>query len=492
MPTDGEQTVLAGDSFVRRVRALLHTRPLHALELNKGSRGKAKFEPYDLLTLQLAAIEHITDHQSPNRGVPVEEVEDELARVAGAMAPKRPRSEHREVAVVVLAGLENEGEGAFLLDYRDPTSPSEWQRTDVRLLNADQADDGSIEVRATPQAINLLLDVMDVDIESAEKAMHFMFTVQVKGGRLSRAAETAERMRRLSQAYQESIQQALTAAARDIGEIDWSGMVMGEIDRAYAHVEERLTAEADVLDDVAERAAAATEPDERRTLARIRELLDECNRHHRELHVQLMDARSTLLEHHASQRIAPPPSVATVAPRAELLEPTLALALRDSDDVLSRFAAGLVPALPAGLPNLGRLVDHLWRAQIERGTALRPVEVADLDEDRPPAPIFTDAAIEFARQLLARSHREARLSDLLREASGPSTPAGAVYLVASGALQAFMETGGIGPQQDDEESWRLVPKELIAELAGADLAHADFAGDELLLTRLDERSSHDA
>jgi len=131
-------------------RALLHTRPLHALRLKQGKPREGKFEPYDLLTLQLAAIEHITDHQSPNRGVPVEEVEDELARVAGAMAPKRPRSEHREVAVVCWPVSRTRARARSCSTIATHQS-LEWQRTDVRLLNADQADDGSIESAPRPR-----------------------------------------------------------------------------------------------------------------------------------------------------------------------------------------------------------------------------------------------------------------------------------------------------------------------------------------------------
>jgi hypothetical protein len=70
---------LARESFLCRLRALLHTQPLHQLELRKGMRGGGpeKFETYDLLALQLAAIDYIADHQNPMRGVAVEEVEDE-------------------------------------------------------------------------------------------------------------------------------------------------------------------------------------------------------------------------------------------------------------------------------------------------------------------------------------------------------------------------------------------------------------------------------
>jgi hypothetical protein len=477
---------LARESFLRRLRALLHTQPLHQLELHKGMRGggPAKFEPYDLLALQLAAIDYMADHQNPLRGVAVEEVEEELSRLAGAMAPRRRAGEHREVAALVLSALENEGAGAFRLEFRDPHGPDRVGHSDVKLVSPDQAADGSIELRATPQAINLLLDVMDVDIESAEKATAYMFRLQVERGRLGRAAESAERMRRLSRAYQESIQQAIATAQRDIGQVDWAGRVMAEIERAYAHVAERLQEEAAIIEDVAERHATAADARQRQTLLQIKELLEDCNRHHRELHTHLMDARARLLEHHASQRLAPPPSPALVAMHADVLLPALGLAPPPLDGVLTRLAAGTVPPMPEGLVNVGRLADHLWRARVERQAQSRPVEAIELDDQDEAPPLFAPDAVAFARELLDRDHRSALLSDLLEEASLPAAPRGAARLVALGGLEAFMDAGGPAAWADEAETWRLVPRGLVAERTGARLAHPSHDGDELALTRL--------
>jgi hypothetical protein len=475
---------LARESFLRRLRALLHTQPLHQLELRKGMRGGGpeKFEPYDLLALQLAAIDYIADHQNPLRGVALEEVEQELAHLAGAMAPRRRTSEHREVAALVLSALENEGGGAFTLTFRDPYGPDRPRQWDVKLVTPDQAADGSIELRATPQAINLLLDVMDVDIESAETAAAYMFRLQVERGRLGRAAESAERMRRLSKAYQESIQQAIVTAGRDIGQVDWAGRVMAEIERAYTHIEERLREEAAIIEDVAERHATAVDVPQRQTLLQIKELLEDCNRHHRELHSHLMEARASLLAHHANQRLAPPPSPALVAMHADVLLPTLALAPGSADSVLVPFAAGTVPPLPAGLVDLGRLADHLWRSRSERHVTLRPVEPVELDDQEVTQQLFTPEAVAFARELLGRAHRGTRLSHLLREASQPGAPPGAARLVALGGLEAFMDAGTQLASGDETDTWRLVPRGLTAERTGGRLSHPDHAGDELALT----------
>jgi hypothetical protein len=485
---DGQElpSELARESFLRRLRALLHTQPLHQLELRKGMRGGGpeKYEPYDLLALQLAAIDYIADQQNPLRGVALEEVQHELAHLAGAMAPRRRANEHREVAVLVLSALENEGAGAFSLTFRDPYDSDRSHQSDVKLITPDQAADGSIELRATPQAINLLLDVMDVDIESAERAAAYVFRLQVERGRLRSAAESAERMRRLSKAYQESIQQAILTARRDIGQVDWAGRVMIEIEQAYAHVDERLREEASILEDVAERHATA-EPSQRQTLLQIKELLEDCNRHHRELHTHLMNARASLLEHHANQRLAPPPSPALVALHADVVLPTLAFALQPVDAVLTTFASGVVPLLPPGLVDIRRLADHLWRARAERQVPLRPIESIELDDRGEPRPRFTPEAVAFARELLGRDHRATRLSDLLAEASRPGAPAGAARLVAMGGLEAFMDAGGDKAWGDEAETWRLVPRGLTADRTDDRLADPNHAGDDLALTRVE-------
>jgi hypothetical protein len=183
------------------------------------------------------------------------------------------------------------------------------------------------------------------------------------------------------------------------------------------------------------------------------------------------------------QRLALPPSPALVKMHADVLLPALALVRGQADAVLTAFAAGTVPPIPAGLVDLGRLVDHLWRVRVERQVALRPVEPVELD-DQPTAPLaFTPEAVAFARGLLGRDHRGTLLSELLDEASLSGSPAGAARLVAMGALEAFMDAGGEAAWGDEAETWRLVPRGLAAEPTGGRLNHPDYAGDDLALMR---------
>ncbi len=469
-----------GDPRARRLRALLHTQPVHALELNKGSRGKEKYEPYDLIVLQLEAIDYITDNMDPARGVPDEAVRLHLARVAAAMAPGRPRAEHREVASVVLGGIENEGQGRFLIGYSDPANPGARLRTDVELVRAVQGEDGGVELRATPQAINLLLDALDHDIESAEDAMAVMFKIQFERGRLSKATAHAQNMRRLSISYREQIQDFLAAAARDITRVDWSGEVMAAIDRAYGHLQTRLREDDATLARVADQYDATGDHQRRDRLADILSLLQDCNQRHRELHAQLMTARHRLREHHAQQRLASPSGLGRVDEQAQVLQPTLELPVRVALAVVERVASGLVPPQPPGPIDLFSLCAHLWRPQVDREPALAAVEDIDLEEDRDAPPRFPPDAVAAARALLAGVQGERQLSELLAEVVALDLPRGTDELVALGALEAFMAQGE-ADQGEDGLTWRLVPAGLRAIQTGDRLAVGRFFGDDLLL-----------
>lgn len=472
-----------GDPRARRLRALLHTQPVHALELNKGSRGKDKYEPYDLIVLQLEAIDYITDNMDPQRGVPDEAVRSHLGRLAAEMAPRRPRSEHREIAAVVLSALENEGQGRFLIGYSDPAHPGVRLRTDVELVRAVQGEDGGVELRATPQAINLLLDALDHDIESAEDAMAVMFRVQFERGRLSKAAAHAQTMRRLSISYREQIQDFLAAAARDISRVDWSGEGMATIDRAYAHLETRLREDDATMARVADQHDATDDPERRGRLAEILTLLQDCNHRHRELHTHLMTARHDLRAHHAQQRLAAPSGLGLVDVHAEVLQPALQLAAWQVVAVLERVAGGVVPPQVPAVVDLFGLSAYLWRPLVERKPTLAPVEEADLEDEVQPPPRFPAEAVAAARAVLAGVRGEQSLGELLASVAAGGLPRATDDLVAIGALEAFMTDGqdDAPDSRADGASWHLVPSTLRAARTGGRLAADRFFGDDLVL-----------
>lgn len=76
----------ADDSFVRRVRALVRTAPLHDLEAGKGQR-EGDWTPYDLRGLALAAIDTVIDHMGLEFGATGQQVRRRLTDPARMSAP---------------------------------------------------------------------------------------------------------------------------------------------------------------------------------------------------------------------------------------------------------------------------------------------------------------------------------------------------------------------------------------------------------------------
>ena len=85
------------DSFVRRVRALLRTAPLHDLEVGKAQR-EGDWSPYDLRGLALAAIDTVIDHMGLEFGATGAQVRQRLTQLAHMSSPHGPPGEAERVA----------------------------------------------------------------------------------------------------------------------------------------------------------------------------------------------------------------------------------------------------------------------------------------------------------------------------------------------------------------------------------------------------------
>ncbi len=72
-----------GRASSRRLRTLLHTAPIHALEDSKG-RWEGDWGVCDLRRLQVTAIETKLDHQGVDGGIGRNSLQDAVAAVAGS------------------------------------------------------------------------------------------------------------------------------------------------------------------------------------------------------------------------------------------------------------------------------------------------------------------------------------------------------------------------------------------------------------------------
>jgi len=398
-----------------------------------------------------------------------------VATVASRMAPDRPRIEHLDVAERVLAHLLNDEPGSdFAYDYIDGA----WQRMrhSVKILDQRQTEDGSLVVRASVEAINLLIGALDLDIADAQKAEERLLDEYIKDGRFDVAQRTAEIARLRSIQYQTHIADSLRVVRQDISRIDWAGHVLDQLRAAGAHLEERLAEEASMREALLEHFDRTPDPEQRRLIHGVAELILDCHRRHRSLHGLVMRAEDEIPAEQVRQRFAPPAPIDAVHMARDVLDPLLALPKPRAMEVAEGFFERLAGPRSPELMDLFHLFDALLSPRREH--ADEELAVGDLDLEEPGAGAgFGPAAVAGARALLESTRgRPERLSELLRQARAvPEDRDEVVDLVRLSALWAF------APESITHPEASAVPDGLRSIRDGAELCDPEFAGDDLLL-----------
>ncbi len=455
------------DSFVRRVRALLRTAPLHDLEASKGQRD-GDWRPYDLRGLALAAIDTVIDHMGLEFGATGGQVRRRLVDLARMSAPDRPADEAARVADAVLAGLLNDRQRreAFTVRHSD-WSGRRHRRAELafKLLDEVEAPDGTVVLRATDEAVNLFVGALDRDIADAHAAAEAVLASQLRRGRLDQAVHTARAARLRSIQFAAGVERVLDATRHDIRQVDWQGDVPGLLSDALGHLDERLETEQHLVTTVRGLVEDAA-PD--RAAVTLLDLIEDCQVRHLELHALLLRARSTFLAEQERQRFA-----VAADPRApelgeQVLGPALTAPPARAVAAGVRFLATAVGPQPPRLTRLVDLVELLLQPRRDdeddgAGDAA-PVLEAVGDDTRYPADAW-----QWAERIMAGvpTSGEVRLSALLADAR--ATAAGSAELVALAALHAF------APEH--------TPPVLRAIDDGRTLDDPQFGGRDLVLTR---------
>ena len=454
------------DSFVRRVRALLRTAPLHDLEATKALRD-GDWSPYDLRGLALAAIDTVIDHMGLEFGATGAQVRRRLTDLARLSAPQRPVEEAERVADAVVSGLLNDRRRreAFALPYSDWSGRRHRRTASVfKLLEETEAPDGSVVLRATDEAVNLFVGALDRDIADAHAAAEAVLASQLRRGRLDQAVHTARAARVRSIQFAAIVDRVLDATRHDVRAVDWAEAVPDLLSDALAHLEERLEIERHLIATVR---ALLTAGDGGPTAATLLELIEDCQLRHLDLHALLLSARATFLEEQERQRFSVSADSRTFELSDQLLGPVLELAPDRGAVVVERFATAALGPQPPRLVRLDDLVDLLLQSRRadEAPAADDQVELEDLGDDHR----FDPRAWADADQVLARvpDRGGVRLSSLLRDARASAS--GSAELVALAALHAF------APEGD--------PPHLRATDDGTPLNDPQFGGHDLLVGR---------
>ncbi|WP_037075517.1 hypothetical protein [Pseudonocardia spinosispora] len=465
----------ADDGVARRLKALACTAPLHDLDVRKPLLDWCDAGCYQMAEIGLQAIDQVTLAMDFDHGADQEQVVRRIVPFIAAQAPARGSAEHERVGHWVLDNLLNVGsvDRGFQTDYGTVTVDGRYvrRRFDFKLLAELAGPDGQVFLRATDEAINVLVGALDTDVESAQIAAEVKLENLIRRGRLGDARLAAEQARYRTVQYAEALRGKLDATRRDVRSVDWLASVPELIEEALAHIESRYRAETAILNNIADARDESTEPDQRRRAAELVVIVNECIRRHTQLQARLLDAGATFRAEQDRQQFAGRPQRASVDVFGQLLRPCLELGVATAVAPSTAFfgaAAGV--RLPSVL-SLGGLVETLLVPPVEHdpfGARIPEPDLMDTPPDR-----FSEDQWQLVDDLLDLPDVGRRLSGLLEEARAldPQLP----QLVALRVLHAVGSTIS-GPRGQDDDGVCLAVDD------GTVLEDPEFGGCDLLVT----------
>jgi hypothetical protein len=473
---DGAASVLPIDEgLARRLKALACTAPLHDLDARKTRLDWADAAEYQMAEIALQAIDQVTIAMDFDRGANHDQVVARLRPFIHAQLPTRSAAEHDQVARWVLDNLINVGsmDRGFHAVYGTfgPSGAYERRGFDFKLLVELAGPDGEVFLRATDEAINVLVGALDTDVESAQIAAEVKLENLIRRGRLADARLAAEQARYRTVQFAETLRRKLDATRRDVRSVDWTSEVPDLIDEALTHIEHRIRAENAILRNIAAARDGTEEPERKRRAAELLDIVGDCIRRHTQLQARLQTAGETFREEQDRQQFSGPPRRAAVDLFGQLLAPTLNLPLAKAAAPTGAYFGAGAGIRPVSVPGLVGLVEMLLVPPPDRDGLGHEVPEPDL---APPADSsrYSEAQWQAADTLLELDDVPRRLSGLLADARRLDPDL--AHLVALRALHAFSPEIGIAVRQRET---RL----MIAVDDGTPLHDPEFGGADLLL-----------
>ncbi|MEV5733944.1 hypothetical protein [Streptomyces sp. NPDC052292] len=465
----------ADEGLARRLRALACTAPLHDLDARKANLA-GEYSVYGMAEVALAAIDLVTLNMDFDTGADHEQIVARLVPRIAAQAPHRPAAEHERVARWVLENLINVGsvDRGFRAVYGTFAPDGTYVRRDYdfKLIEEVPGPGGTVYLRTTDEAVNVLVGALDTDVTSAQIAAEVKLEVLINRGRLADAQLAAEQARYRTVQYSETLRRALEATRRNVRAVDWLNAVPDMIAEALDHVADRYRHENAILTNIRKARDETEDTGHKRRAAELVDIVKDCIRRHTQLQSRLLEAGPLFRAEQDRQAFATPATTSGTDLYGHLLAPALELELERAVRVTDAFFAHATGLRTPVSVRVGDLVDILLTPPVERehlGAEMpEPDLIATPDDSR-----FSEEQLAAAMELLdLPADAPRRLSGLLAEARGqdPELP----YLVALLAVHAASPAVGTAYRQGEQ---RL----LFAVDDGTELDDPEFGGADLIV-----------
>ncbi|MGW7577976.1 hypothetical protein [Streptomyces sp. NPDC054765] len=465
----------ADEGLARRLRALACTAPLHDLDVRKANLA-GEYGVYAMAEVALAVIDLVTLNMDFDTGADHEEIVAKVLPRVAAQAPRRATGEHERVARWVLENLINVGsvDRGFRAVYGTFDTKGQYVRRDYdfKLIEEVPSAGGTVFLRATDEAVNVLVGALDTDVTSAQIAAEVKLEVLINRGRLADAQLAAEQARYRTVQYAETLRRTLDATRRNVRAVDWLETVPDMINEALDHVADRYRHENAILTNIRKARDETEEPDHKRRAAELVDIVKDCIRRHTQLQSRLLEAGPLFRAEQDRQAFATPAARSGLDLYGQLVAPLLPLPAEQAIRVTDAFFAHGTGLRTPSAVRVGDLVEVLLTPPVERehlGAEMpEPDLVATPDDSR-----FSEAQLDAAMTLLdLPADAPRRLSGLLAEArlGDPELP----YLVALLAVHAASPPVGTAYRQGEQQL-------LFAVDDGTELTDPEFGGADLIV-----------
>ncbi|ONH61307.1 hypothetical protein CcI49_06885 [Frankia sp. CcI49] len=470
----------ADSGMIRRRKALALTQPLHDLDARKSYLDGGDFDVYAMAELALHAIDLVTVAMDFDRGADHEQVLRRLIPLVAAQAPERRRAEHERVARWVLSNLINVGsvDRGFDVIYGTYRADGRYvrRRFDFKLLVELTDGEGEVYLRATDEAVTVLIGALDTDVTSAQIAAEVTLDNLIRRGRLADARAAAEAARYRTVQYAEQLRRQLDATRRNVLAVDWLRAVPALLDEALGHVEQRYRHENAILTHIRRYRDAADDADHKRQAAELVAIVTDCVRRHTQLQARLLEAGAVFRAEQDRQQFADVPARGGIDLYTQLLMPVLTLPGATALTPAAVFFPGAVGVRSPRAMRLADLVDGLLTPPVEHEPLGSPVVEADLVPIREPDRFDDEAWAHATAVMEIAPDAPRRLSDLLEQARRTGGP-DAADLVALLATHALSPRIAAAARQGD-------PLLTVACDDGTELDDPWFGGADLLVGRV--------
>ncbi|MCW7987624.1 membrane protein [Streptomyces platensis subsp. clarensis] len=431
---------------------------------------------YAMAEVALAVIDLVTLNMDFDTGADHEEIVAKVLPRVAAQAPHRPTGQHERVARWVLENLINVGsvDRGFRAVYGTFNTEGEYVRRDYdfKLIEEVPGAGGSVFLRATDEAVNVLVGALDTDVTSAQIAAEVKLEVLINRGRLADAQLAAEQARYRTVQYAETLRRTLDATRRNVRAVDWLETVPDMINEALDHVADRYRHENAILTNIRKARDETEEAEHKRRAAELVDIVKDCIRRHTQLQSRLLEAGPLFRAEQDRQAFATPAARSGLDLYGQLVAPLLPLPAEQAIRVTDAFFAKGTGLRTPSAVRVGDLVEMLLTPPMERehlGAEMpEPDLVATPDDSR-----FSEAQLDAAMALLdLPADAPRRLSGLLVEArrSDPELP----YLVALLAVHAASPPVGTAYRQGEQQL-------LFAVDDGTELTDPEFGGADLIV-----------